>query len=167
MYERKNQKNMISEINHMEWLKLNQFLHEIKKINSPCVTVYYPYGKGSETIILLQSTKRNETFEKIQNKIQIKIKELKKNPTSAGKFAKTLCIFGWMNNGKVVIKQIGTSKKLPYIYMTSKKPYIKPFNDILIRRKRFISTPQSKYKSDLTGRFIVRYIVQKITQRST
>ena len=131
MYERKNQKNMISEINHMEWLKLNQFLYEIKKINSPCVTVYYPYGKGSETIILLQSTKRNETFEKIQNKIQIKIKELKKNPISVGKFTKTLCVFGWMNNGKVVIKQIGTSKKLPYIYMASKKPYIKPFNDIL------------------------------------
>lgn len=122
---------MISEINHTEWLRLNQFLHEIKKINSPCVTVYYPYGKGSETITLLQSTKRNETFEKIQNKIQIKIKELKKNPISVGKFTKTLCIFGWMNNGKVVIKQIGTSKKLPYIYMASKKPYIKPFNDIL------------------------------------
>lgn len=131
MYERKNLKNMISEINHTEWLRLNQFLHEIKKINSPCVTVYYPYGKGSETITLLQSTKRNETFEKIQNKIQIKIKELKKNPISVGKFTKTLCIFGWMNNGKVVIKQIGTSKKLPYIYMASKKPYIKPFNDIL------------------------------------
>jgi peptide chain release factor subunit 1 len=122
---------MISEINHTEWLTLNQFLHEIKKINSPCVTIYYPYGKGSETISLLQSTTRNETFEKIELKIQSKIKELKKNPTSAGKFTKTLCIFGWMNNGKVVIKQIGTSKRLPYIYMTSKKPYIKPFNDIL------------------------------------
>ena len=122
---------MISEINHTEWLTLNQFLHEIKKINSPCVTVYYPYGKGSETISLLQSTTRNEIFEKIELKIQSKIKELKKNPTSAGKFTKTLCIFGWMNNGKVVIKQIGTSKRLPYIYMTSKKPYIKPFNDIL------------------------------------
>jgi len=122
---------MISEIEHTEWLKLNQFLHEIKKVNSPCVTVYYPYGKGSETISLLQTSKRNETFEKIELKIQSKIKELKKNPTSAGKFTKTLCIFGWMNNGKVMIKQIGTSKKLPYIYMTSKKPYIKPFNDIL------------------------------------
>ena len=122
---------MISEINHTEWLTLNQFLHEIKKINLPCVTVYYPYGKGSETISLLQSTTRNEIFEKIELKIQSKIKELKKNPTSAGKFTKTLCIFGWMNNGKVVIKQIGTSKRLPYIYMTSKKPYIKPFNDIL------------------------------------
>ena len=122
---------MISEIEHTEWLKLNQFLHEIKKINSPCVTVYYPYGKGSETISLLQSTAKNETFDKIELKIQSKIKELKKNPTSAGKFTKTLCIFGWMNNGKVVIKQIGTSKRLPYIYMTSKKPYIKPFNDIL------------------------------------
>ena len=122
---------MISEIKHTEWLTLNQFLHEIKKINSPCVTIYYPYGKGSETISLLQSTTRNETFEKIELKIQSKIKELKKNPTSAGKFTKTLCIFGWMNNGKVVIKQIGTSKRLPYIYMTSKKPYIKPFNDIL------------------------------------
>ena len=122
---------MISEINHTEWLTLNQFLHEIKKITKPCITVYYPYGKGTQTIELLQNTKRNETFERIENKIQSKILELKKNPTSAGKFTKTLCIFGWIKNNKVVIKQIGTSKRLPYIYMSSKKPYIKPFNDIL------------------------------------
>jgi len=60
-----------------------------------------------------------------------KVKELKKNPSSAGKFTKTLCIFGWIKNGKVNIKEIGTSKKLPYIYMVSKRPYIKPFHDIL------------------------------------
>jgi peptide chain release factor subunit 1 len=57
--------------------------------------------------------------------------ELKDDLTSAGKFSKTLCIFGWMKNGKVNIKEITTSKKLPYIYMVSKKPYIKPFRDIL------------------------------------
>jgi len=118
-------------ISSSEWLSLNQFLYEIKQIDSPCVSVYYPYGKGEETISLLQETQRNESFEKIESKIEKTIKKLKDNPISVGKFTKTLCIFGWIKNGKIHIKEIGTSKKLPYIYMASKKPFIKPFNDIL------------------------------------
>ena len=120
-----------SEISSKEWLSLNQFLYEVKQIDSPCVSVYYPYGKGQETIFLLQKTRRKEPFEKIELEIEKRITKLKENPSSVGKFAKTLCIFGWIKNGKVNIKNIGTSKKLPYIYMISKKPYIKPFNDIL------------------------------------
>ena len=120
-----------SEVPPSEWLSLNQFFYEIKKIDSPCVSVYYPYGKGKEMISLLQENKRNESFEKIELKIEKRIMELKSDLTSAGKFNKTLCIFGWMKNGKINIKQIGTSKKLPYVYMASKKPYIKPFRDIL------------------------------------
>jgi len=120
-----------NEISPLEWLTLNRFLLEIKKVKFPCVSVYYPYGKGAETISLLQETKRNESFEKIELKIQTRIKELKKNPPTAGKFAKTLCIFGWISKGKVTIKEVGTSKKLPYIYMASKKPYTKPFEDVL------------------------------------
>jgi len=120
-----------SEISPAEWLSLNQFLYEVKQIDSPCVSVYYPYGKGQETIFLLQKTRRKEQFEKIELEIEKRITKLKENPSSAGKFTKTLCIFGWIKNGKVNIKNIGTSKKLPYIYMVSKRPYIKPFNDIL------------------------------------
>ncbi len=120
-----------SEIQSSEWLSLNQFLHEIKQINLPCVSVYYPYGKGKEIISLLHENKKNESFEIIESKIKKRITELRDNPISVGKFTKTLCIFGWMDNGKIIIKAIGTSKKLPYIYMISKKPYIKPFRDIL------------------------------------
>ncbi len=120
-----------SEISSSEWISLNQFLYEIKQVNSTCVSVYYPYGKGDETISLLNENQRNESIEKIELQIQKRIIHLKNNPSSVGKFAKTLCIFGWINNGKVTIKEIGTSKKLPYIYMLNKKPYIKPFNDIL------------------------------------
>ena len=112
-------------------MSINQFLYEIKQINSACVSVYYPYGKGQETISLLHETKRSDTIERIESKIENKIAELKKNPVSVGKFAKTLCIFGWIKNDKVNLKVIGVSKKLPYTYMVSKKPYIKPFNDIL------------------------------------
>ncbi len=119
------------EISSAEWLSLNQFLYEIKQIDSPCVSVYYPYGKGQETISLLQETKRKEQFEKIESEIEKRITVLKKNPSSVGKFTKTLCIFGWINNGKVNTKEIGTSKKLPYIYMVNKRPYVKPFYDIL------------------------------------
>jgi peptide chain release factor subunit 1 len=120
-----------SEISSSEWLSLNQFLYEVKQIDSECISVYYPYGKGQETISMLQGTKRKEPFEKIESQIEKQITKLKDNPSSAGKFAKTLCIFGWIEHGKVNIKVIGTSKKLPYIYMLSKKPYIKPFNDVL------------------------------------
>jgi len=120
-----------SEISSVEWLSLNQFLYEIKQIDSACVSIYYPYGKGTEAISLLQETKRTESLEKIESKIEKRIIQLRKNPSSAGKFTKTLCIFGWIKNGIVNIKEIGTSKKLPYIYMASKKPYTKPFRDIL------------------------------------
>ena len=120
-----------SEISSSEWLSLNQFLYEVKQIDSTCVSVYYPYGKGQETISLLQETKRKEPFEIIESEIEKRITELKENPSSVGKFTKTLCIFGWIKNGKVYTKEIGTSKKLPYIYMVSKRPYIKPFRDIL------------------------------------
>jgi len=120
-----------SEISSSEWISINQFLHEIKQINSTCVSVYYPYGKGNETISLLNENKRNDTVEKIKSKIQKRILDLKKNPSSVGKFVQTLCIFGWVTNGKIIIKEIGTSKKLPYIYMVNKKPYVKPFNDVL------------------------------------
>lgn len=120
-----------SEIAPLEWMSINQFLHEMKEINSQCISVYYPYGKGQETISLLHETRRNDTIERIESKIENKITDLKKNPVSVGKFTKTLCIFGWIKNGKVNLKIIGTSKKLPYVYMASKKPFIKPFNDIL------------------------------------
>jgi len=120
-----------SEINPSEWLSLNQFVKELKEINSQCISVYYPYGKGTDTIQLLQETTRSETLKKIEKKIESKILELKKNPISVGNFTKTLCIFGWIKNQKIQIKVIGTSKKLPYVYLVNKKPYVKPFSDIL------------------------------------
>ncbi|MFQ5440449.1 MAG: Vms1/Ankzf1 family peptidyl-tRNA hydrolase [Nitrosopumilaceae archaeon] len=119
------------EISPSEWLSLNQFLYEIKQIDSECISVYYPYGKGEDTISLLKATKRKSQYEKIELEIEKKIAELKKNPISVGPHAKTLCIFGWIKNGKIKIKNIGTSKKLPFIYMLSKRPYIKPFGDVL------------------------------------
>ena len=128
-YVKKNSEN--SEISSSEWLSINQFLFEIKQVDSACVSIYYPYGKGEDTISLLQKTKRREPFEKIELEIEKRIVELKKNPTYVGRYAKTLCIFGWIKNGKVKIKNIGISKKLPYVYMLSKRPYTKPFGDVL------------------------------------
>ena len=34
-----------SEISANEWLSLNQFVHELKQIDSPCMSVYYTSGK--------------------------------------------------------------------------------------------------------------------------
>lgn len=120
-----------SEISSSEWLMINQFLHKIKKNDTTCVSVYYPYGRGKETISLLRETNRNDSIEKIESIIEKRIDQISKRPSSVGKFAKTICIFGWINDGKVTLKEIGISKKLPYVYMISKKPFLKPINDIL------------------------------------
>ena len=159
-----------SEIEPAEWLSINQFLLELKEIKGPCLSVYYPYGKGQNTIQLLQETKRSESVEKSKKKIESKILELKKNPVSVGKFTKTLCLFGWIINDKIHLKVIGTSKKLPYVYMVSKKPYVKSFSDILktnysvlvvtidqktARIQKYIGSQiiqESKLKIDLQGR---------------
>ena len=159
-----------SEIEPAEWLSINQFLLELKEIKDPCLSVYYPYGKGQNTIQLLQETKRSESVEKIKKKIESKILELKKNPVSVGKFTKTLCLFGWIADNKIHLKVIGTSKKLPYVYMVSKKPYVKPFSDILktnysvlvvtidqktARIQKYLGSQiiqESKLKIDLQGR---------------
>ena len=87
-----NRNPTLSEISSSEWISLNQFLQEIKTITSPCVSVYYPYGKGQEIIGLFHETKKSELLEKIELKIQKRILELKKKPVSAGKFTNTLCI---------------------------------------------------------------------------
>ena len=159
-----------SEIQPAEWLSINQFLLELKEIKSPCLSVYYPYGKGQNTIQLLQETKRSESVEKIKKKIETKILELQKNPVSVGTFTKTLCLFGWIADNKIHLKVLGTSKKLPYVYMVSKKPYVKPFSDILktnytvllvtidqktARIQKYIGSQiiqESKLKIDLQGR---------------
>ena len=85
-----------SEISSTEWLSLNQSLHELKQVNSKCLSIFYPLHKEKETISLLQQTRRNEYFEKIELRIEQKIQNLKKNPKLTGKFVKTMCIFGWI-----------------------------------------------------------------------
>lgn len=149
-----------SEISSFEWLMINQFLHQIKKNNTTCVSVYYPYGKGKETISLLRDTNRNNSIELIESSIEKRISQISKNPTSVGKFAKTICIFGWVNNGKVTIEEIGTSKKLPYVYMISKRPFLKPFNDIL-KTNHKVSLVTLDQKSARIQKFSGEQIIQE------
>lgn len=159
-----------SEITPSEWLSINQFLYEIKQVNNTTVSVYYQHGKGKETISLLKETKRNEQIEKIESKIENRIMELRKNPSSTGKFTKTFIIFGWIEKDQVILKEIGISKELPHIYMVNKRPFLKPFYDVLKTQKdvllvildqksaqiqRFHGTQvvqESKLKIDLRGR---------------
>lgn len=119
----------ISEISPSEWYSINQFTLEIAKTNNPSISLYFPHNKKSETIKLLRETKRKEEFEKIELVIEERI--LKLNNDSIKKFINTYCIFGWQVNGKIRTKNISISKKLPYIYVAGKKPYLKPFYDIL------------------------------------
>lgn len=149
-----------SEIIPSEWLSINQFLYEIKRINGTCVSVYYPYGKGKETISLLKETKRNEQIEKIESKIEKRIIELRKNPSSAGKFTKTFVVFGWIEKDKIILKEIGVSKKLPFIYIVSKLPFLKPFDDVLKTQQDVLLVVLDQ-KSALIQRFHGSQVIQE------
>ncbi len=120
-----------SEINPSEWYSINRFTKELEFQKFPCVSVYYPYDKNLEIIQLLRETKRNEKTEKIESAIEKRITKLNRTRNSKKQFINTYCIFGWYSNGKVTLKDIAVSKKLPFVYLVGKKPYLKPFYDIL------------------------------------
>ena len=120
-----------SEINPSEWYSINRFTLELESQNAPCVSVYYPHDKNLETLHLLRETKRDEITEKIESAIEKRITKLSKATNPKKQFINTYCIFGWQSDGKVTLKDIAISKKLPYVYLVGKKPYLKPFYDIL------------------------------------
>ncbi len=120
-----------TEITPSEWYSINRFVSELQFQNKPCVSVYYSRDKISETINLLRETKRDSKTEEIESAIEKRITSLSKNINSKKLAFKTYCVFGWESNGRTIIKNITVSKKLPYIYLASKKPYLKPFYDVL------------------------------------
>ena len=120
-----------SEIGPSEWYSINRFALELESQNAPCVSVYYPYDKDIETLRLLRETKRDEETEKIESAIEKRIIKLSKVTNPKKQIIYTYCIFGWQSKRKIIIKDISISKKLPYVYLAGKKPYLKPFYDIL------------------------------------
>ncbi|MDI1495055.1 MAG: Peptide chain release factor subunit 1 protein [Cenarchaeum symbiont of Oopsacas minuta] len=120
-----------NQISPSEWYKINNFVHDLSIIKNRCVSVYYPRGSGAEMVNLLQKTKRDDIAERIELAIEKRIVKLQKEPKFGSNVINTLCVFGWITNGKVILKHVTVSKKLPYIYILGKKPYLKPFKDIL------------------------------------
>ncbi|MGI9565665.1 MAG: Vms1/Ankzf1 family peptidyl-tRNA hydrolase [Nitrosopumilus sp.] len=118
-----------SEIQPSEWYSINRFILELDSKGTSYVSIYYSHDKKSETMQLLKETRRNNIAEKIESAIEKRIIKLDVDPKK--QFTKTYCIFGSKVNGKVVLKDITISKKLPYVYIAGKKPYLKPFYDIL------------------------------------
>ena len=124
-----------SEVTPVEWYSINRFVQELKsqRTDSSFISLYYPHGNDAQTIDLLRKTKRNETLEKIEVAIERRIVERNNNKKKGSKdrFINTHCIFGWYSNGKTTLKEIGISKKLPFVYLAGKRPFVKPFRDIL------------------------------------
>lgn len=124
-----------SEVTPVEWYSINRFVQELKsqKADSSFISLYYPHGNDAQTIHLLRKTKRNERLEKIESAIEREIAKNNSNTKTKSKdrFINTHCIFGWHSNGKTTLKEIGISKKLPFVYLAGKRPFVKPFQDIL------------------------------------
>lgn len=120
-----------SEITPSEWYSINRFTSELELQKHPCVSVYYPHDKSTEILELLAKTKRNQITEKIESEIVKEITKQEKVTKSKKQFVNTYCIFGWQQNKKIILKKIAISKKLPFVYLAGKKPYLKPFRDVL------------------------------------
>ena len=61
---------------------LNTFVRDLNSIKKRCISVYYPRGSGTETVDLLQKTKRDAAAEKIESAIEKRIVKLQKKPIS-------------------------------------------------------------------------------------
>ena len=120
-----------NQISPNEWYKLNSFVQEIKSVKNRCISVYYPHRSEAEIISLLKKTRRDVVAERIETLIEKKIIKLQKDLENETQIVNTLCVFGWIDKGVVKIKHVTISKKLPYIYILGKQPYVKPFKDIL------------------------------------
>ena len=119
-----------TEISPSEWYSINRFTAELVTQNQPCVSVYYPHDKSAEILDLLGKSKRNQSTEETKFAIKHEITKHKKSRKSKN-FINTHCIFGWKQNKKIILKKIDVSKKLPFVYLVGKKPYLKPFRDVL------------------------------------
>ena len=120
-----------SEITPSEWHAVNQLTSELELQNYPCVSIYYPHDKRSEILTLLDKPKSNQVREKIEFLIKQEITKQVKPTKPRKQFINTHCIFGWQKNKKIVLKKIAISKEMPFVYVAGKKPYLKPFRDIL------------------------------------
>ena len=119
-----------TEISPSEWYSINRFTVELAAQNQPCVSIYYPHDKSSEILELLGKSKRNQNTEEIEFAIKHEITKHEKSVKSKN-FINTHCIFGWKQNKRIILKKIDVSKKLPFVYLAGKKPYLKPFRDVL------------------------------------
>ena len=108
-----------SEVTPVEWYSINRFVQELKsqRTDSPFISLYYPHGSDAQTVDLLRKTKRSEKLEKIEAAIEKRIakRSSDKKTKSRDRFINTHCIFGWHAGGKTVLKEIGISKKLPFV----------------------------------------------------
>ncbi len=117
-----------------EWYSVNRFIDELKQASSPVVSVYFRHTIHVEMIKLLQEIERKPEIKPIVNAIERRIKSgaiEKKLKSIHGIPPSAFCVFGWNDGQKIVIKEIGISKKLPPVYLVGRKAYIMPLHDIL------------------------------------
>ncbi|HET8719480.1 MAG TPA: Vms1/Ankzf1 family peptidyl-tRNA hydrolase [Candidatus Nitrosotenuis sp.] len=127
-----------SMVDPAEWYSINKFMLSLDSQNPPYVSVYDPRGKDLEAVNILQETKRNEITEKIEHAVEKRIINLDKSTNAKKRFIAMHCVFGWQDNGRIVVRNIGISKRLPFVYVVSKKPFLKPIYDILQTNYRII-----------------------------
>ena len=125
-------------IDPAEWYSINKFVLSLNSQNPPYVSVYYPRGKDLEAVDILQETKRDDATEKIEHAVEKRIANLDKSTGAKKRFIAMHCVFGWQDDGRVVTRNIGISERLPFVYVVSKTPFLKPIYDILQTNYRII-----------------------------
>ena len=107
-----------------EWFVVNRFILRLNEAKSPVLSLYLP------SYAIAQGTKMLDVKENI-----IGLEEVRGIVTDILHRSKyqsgSLCLFGWSNKGQAIVEHMKISKEVPPIFVTQRRPYLKPLKDIL------------------------------------
>lgn len=107
-----------------EWFKVNGFTLELHGYRSPVLSLYLPWKQVEKARIMLEEKIGTADLVGLKSLIESHLKDLER-------YSGSICLFGWPENGKNTLKHIQISKELPTVFVTGRRPYLKPLKDIL------------------------------------
>jgi peptide subunit release factor 1 (eRF1) len=107
-----------------EWYKINRFTLQLKDFEPPVLSLYLPSFEVAEGVKILDEKDSVNGLEGVRKDISRRLDKMSYQTGS-------ICFFGWSKGEKSIVQQVRISKEVPLLYVTHRKPYLKPLKNIL------------------------------------
>ncbi len=116
-----------------EWWRLNLFLRGLAEARPPVVSVHIPASKAAKFAKVLERPPREAPaeFEGVAGALKSELER-------RGPFSGTLCLFGWLEEGRPVVRAHEVSATLRHHYGAGEAPFAEPLHDLLEPRCTFV-----------------------------